>query len=89
MILAQAERTFSNIRPVSCVRTVPRLSGGVSTGGCRGGCPWCTRIATTGGVSAVTRVEPRETPVGFVPEVTLCPDCKTHHTLLQRRLGAQ
>lgn len=33
-------------------------------------------------------VKPCETPVGLVPEVTLRPDCKTHHTLLQRRLGA-
>lgn len=67
---------FSNIWPVSRVRTVPRLPGGVSAGGCRGGRPRCTWIATTGGVSAMTRVEPREAPVGFVPEVTLRPEFK-------------
>lgn len=73
---------------MSGVCAVPRLSGGESTGWCRGGRSRCAGVTTAGSVGAMTRiVEPCETPVGLVPEVTLRPDCKTHHTLLQRRLG--
>lgn len=89
-IYTQPKRTFSDIRPVSGVCTVPRLSGGESAGRCRGCRPRCAGVTAAGGVSAVTRgIEPREAPVGLVPEVTLRPDCKTHRTLLQCRLGAR
>lgn len=84
-----SKRTFSDIRPVSGVCAIPRLTGRISTGRCRRGRTRCTGVATAGSVGTVTRVKSRKTPVGFVPEVTLRPDCKTHHTLLQRRLSAR
>lgn len=87
IIFVQAKRTFSDIRPMCSVCAVPGLTGRVSAGRCRRGGPRCAGIATTGSVGAMTSVESCKTPVGFIPKVTLRPDCKTHHTLLQRRLG--
>lgn len=75
---------------MSSVRAVPRLGGGKSTGGCRRSRPRCAGVTTPGGVGAMTRgVESCETSIGLVPEVALRPYCKTHHTLLQRRLRAK